>query len=54
MGTVFLALDTKLDRRVAIKVLPAASVNDAGAVTRFLKCLAKVPISFQSPHQAAP
>jgi len=45
MGTVYLALDTKLDRRVAIKVLPAQSVNDAGAVARFqreAKALAKL------------
>jgi predicted Ser/Thr protein kinase len=45
MGTVYLAQDTKLDRRVAIKVLPAVSVNDAGAVARFqreAKALAKL------------
>jgi serine/threonine protein kinase len=45
MGTVFLAQDTSLERRVAIKVLPARSVNDAGAVARFqreAKALAKL------------
>jgi serine/threonine protein kinase len=35
MGTVYLAQDTKLDRRVAIKILPAQSVNDPGALARF-------------------
>jgi hypothetical protein len=35
MGEVYLGHDTKLNRRVAIKVLPASSVNDPGAVARF-------------------
>jgi serine/threonine protein kinase len=45
MGAVYLANDTKLDRRVAIKVLPAQSVNDPDAVARFQregKALAKL------------
>src|SRR5262245_48962947 len=45
MGTVYKAQDTKLDRLVAIKVLPAHMVNDPGAVARFqreAKALAKV------------
>jgi serine/threonine protein kinase len=45
MGAVYLANDTKLDRRVAIKVLPADSVNDPDAVARFQregKALAKL------------
>ncbi len=45
MGTVYLANDKKLDRAVAIKVLPAQSVTDAGAVARFqreAKALAKL------------
>lgn len=45
MGTVYLADDKKLDRRVAIKVLPAPRINDAGAIARFqreAKALAKL------------
>jgi hypothetical protein len=45
MGTVYLAVDTKLDRRVAIKILPAHYVNDPAAIARFqreAKALAKL------------
>jgi serine/threonine-protein kinase len=35
MGEVFLATDTKLKRRVAIKVLPAAAAHDAERLARF-------------------
>jgi serine/threonine protein kinase len=45
MGAVFLAVDKKLDRAVAIKMLPSQSVTDAGAVARFqreAKALAKL------------
>jgi serine/threonine protein kinase len=35
MGAVFHARDAKLDRHVAIKILPAGSVHDADAVARF-------------------
>src|SRR5687767_6418866 len=35
MGEVFLAQDTKLQRRVAIKVLPEASAGDPDRVARF-------------------
>jgi len=31
MGTVFLANDTRLDRRVAVKVLPTESVHNPDA-----------------------
>jgi nitrous oxidase accessory protein NosD len=45
MGAVYLASDTRLDRDVAIKVLPPESVNDPDAVARFqreAKALAKL------------
>jgi serine/threonine protein kinase len=51
MGTVYLADDKKLDRSVAIKVLPAQSVADAGAVARFrreAKALRSCPIKTSS------
>jgi serine/threonine-protein kinase len=35
MGAVWQATDTKLDREVAIKVLPAAMVEDSGSLARF-------------------
>jgi len=35
MGEVYRAKDTRLDRDVAVKVLPAASVGDAQAEKRF-------------------
>src|SRR5260370_38605423 len=37
MGEVFLAHDLKLDRNVAIKVLPAKSIEDSHARKRFLQ-----------------
>jgi nitrous oxidase accessory protein NosD len=45
MGAVYLAADARLDRDVAIKVLPPESVNDPDAVARFqreAKALAKL------------
>src|SRR5690349_5252258 len=37
MGEVFLAQDTKLERRVAIKLLPAKSLDDMHARKRLLR-----------------
>src|SRR5262245_34711041 len=45
MGAVYLALDTRLDREVAVKVLPPESIHDPDAVARFqreAKALAKL------------
>jgi serine/threonine protein kinase len=45
MGAVYLAHDDKLDRHVALKVLPPQSINDPDAVARFqreAKALAKL------------
>ena len=37
MGEVWLAEDTRLDRKVALKLLPAAFTRDAGRVRRFVQ-----------------
>src|SRR5437762_1976378 len=37
MGEVYLALDTRLDRRVALKLLPAQFTQDADRVRRFVQ-----------------
>jgi eukaryotic-like serine/threonine-protein kinase len=37
MGEVFLAQDTRLDRCVALKILPAASSTDSDRLTRFIR-----------------
>lgn len=52
MGQVFRARDTKLDREVAIKVLPEAFAHDADRLSRFTR-EAKTLASLNHPHIAA-
>ncbi len=52
MGEVYRAKDTRLDREVAIKVLPEAFARDAERLARFQR-EAKVPASLNHPHIAA-
>jgi serine/threonine-protein kinase len=51
MGEVYLAKDTKLDRKVAIKILPDNFAQDAGRMARFER-EAKVLASLNHPHIA--
>jgi len=52
MGEVYRARDTRLDRAVAIKILPHAFADDAERVARFQR-EAKVLASLNHPHIAA-
>ena len=52
MGEVYLARDTKLDRKVAIKVLPEGFTEDADRVARFQR-EAQVLASLNHPNIAA-
>ncbi len=52
MGQVFRARDTKLDRDVAIKILPEAFAHDADRLARFQR-EAKTLASLNHPHIAA-
>lgn len=49
MGTVFLALDTKLHRRVALKVLPEAMAADPDRLARFER-EARAVAALNHPH----
>ncbi len=49
MGEVYKATDTKLDRPVALKILPAALVTDADRVRRFIG-EAKAASALNHPH----
>jgi serine/threonine protein kinase len=53
MGEVFRARDTKLNRDVAIKVLPAAFARDAERVARF-KREAQLLASLNHPSEDLP
>ncbi len=52
MGEVYRARDTRLDRDVAIKILPAALTTDADRLARFER-EARVLASLNHPHIAA-
>src|SRR6187549_1175477 len=49
MGEVYRARDTRLDREVAIKMLPASLADDAPALERFER-EARVVASLNHPH----
>src|SRR5258708_20619000 len=49
MGEVYLAVDTELDRTVAIKILPAALAADAQRLQRFVQ-EAKAASPLNHPH----
>src|SRR3954462_12963115 len=52
MGAVYRATDTRLNREVAIKILPDALANDPDYVARFTR-EAQVLASLNHPHIAA-
>ena len=49
MGAVFLALDTKLNRKVALKVLPEATAADTDRLARFRR-EAQAVAALNHPH----
>ena len=51
MGEVYLAQDTKLNRRVALKLLPSAVSHDRDRLKRFLQ-EARAAVGLHHPHIA--
>src|SRR5215470_17609308 len=51
MGEVYLAQDTKLDRKVAIKILPSEFATDADRMRRFIQ-EAKAAAALNHPNIA--
>ena len=51
MGEVYLAMDTRLDREVALKILPADFARDPGRMRRFTQ-EAKVSSGISHPNVA--
>src|SRR5258707_11419589 len=51
MGEVYLALDTKLDRKVALKILPAEVASHQDRMRRFVQ-EAKAAAALNHPHIA--